>query len=129
MTQHLSDAATETVTESLTQALGGGPATWLWLFLLALAIASVARVLRDRARRRLRLEAIEPQEGGMLSGQFIIGTQWHPEFGASKMSERIVSQVVDHARQFAQAQQQEASPRPSMAAQFRQRSAPQQLAL
>ncbi len=61
MTQHLSDAATETVTESLTQALGGGPATWLWLFLVALAAASIARMVRERGQRRARLEALEGQ--------------------------------------------------------------------
>ncbi|MCB9618925.1 MAG: hypothetical protein H6721_16590 [Sandaracinus sp.] len=61
MTQHLSDAATDTVTESLAEAIGGGPATWLWLFLLTLAVVAIARVFRERARRREKLAALERQ--------------------------------------------------------------------
>lgn len=49
------------------------------------------------------IEAIEPAANGPLSGQFILGVQWHPEFGASPLGARIMSQVVEHARAFGMA--------------------------
>ena len=57
--QHLSDAATETVTESLLDAFAGGRARVLWLFLFALFVAIVARAWRERMRRKERVIAIE----------------------------------------------------------------------
>lgn len=57
--QHLSDAATETVTESLLDAFAGGRARLLWLFLLLLFAAIGARAWRERRRRLERARELE----------------------------------------------------------------------
>lgn len=57
--QHLSDAATETVTESLLDAFAGGRARLLWLFLLLLFVAIGARAWRERRRRLERARELE----------------------------------------------------------------------
>lgn len=54
------------------------------------------------------IEAIEPVANGPLSGQFILGVQWHPEFGASPMGERIMRNVVAAAKDYAREQDQSA---------------------
>ena len=57
--QHLSDAATETVTESLLDAFAGGRARLLWLFLLLLFAVIGARAWRERRRRLERARELE----------------------------------------------------------------------
>jgi len=57
--QHLSDAATETLTESLLDAFAGGRARLLWLFLLLLFTAIGARAWRERRRRLERVRELE----------------------------------------------------------------------
>ncbi|MDE3015488.1 MAG: gamma-glutamyl-gamma-aminobutyrate hydrolase family protein [Pseudomonadota bacterium] len=48
-------------------------------------------------------EAIESDPDGDYAGQCIMGVQWHPEFGASSLGERIVRHIVASARQFSRA--------------------------
>ena len=46
-------------------------------------------------------EAIEPDPEGKFAKQFILGVQWHPEFGASSLGQHIVQHVIVAARKFA----------------------------
>lgn len=39
-------------------------------------------------------EAIEPDPQGPYASQFLLGVQWHPEFGASSLGERIIQHMV-----------------------------------
>lgn len=48
-------------------------------------------------------EAIESDPDGQYAGQCILGVQWHPEFGASSLGERIVRHIAQAARQFSRA--------------------------
>lgn len=45
--------------------------------------------------------AVESDPEGAYANQFILGVQWHPEFGASSLGERIVARLVAHACRFA----------------------------
>jgi len=45
-------------------------------------------------------EAIETDPDGAYAGQFILGVQWHPEFGASSLGQKIVQNLITAARQF-----------------------------
>jgi putative glutamine amidotransferase len=47
------------------------------------------------------IEAIEPEPHGPFGQQFLIGVQWHPEFGASPLGPKIVQHLVEAARQYA----------------------------
>ncbi|MDE3059953.1 MAG: gamma-glutamyl-gamma-aminobutyrate hydrolase family protein [Pseudomonadota bacterium] len=76
------------------------------------AVDQVAPGLRvsamtDSVRRRdgtygYLTEAVEADPGGPYGKQFILGVQWHPEFGASTLGERIVRQLLAAARDFSQ---------------------------
>ena len=45
-------------------------------------------------------EAIEADPEGRFSGQFLLGVQWHPEFGASDIGERIIRHITQAALTF-----------------------------
>lgn len=46
------------------------------------------------------IEAIEPHPRGIYAGQFILGVQWHPEFGASELGPRIARRMIEEAKLF-----------------------------
>src|SRR5690606_34190181 len=37
---------------------------------------------------------------GPYKDQFLMGVQWHPEFGASPLAPKLVQSVIDHAVQY-----------------------------
>jgi len=43
-------------------------------------------------------EAIESDPDGLYRSQFILGVQWHPEFGASSLGQRIVQHLIKAAQ-------------------------------
>jgi putative glutamine amidotransferase len=47
------------------------------------------------------IEAIEPRAGSQYSNQYVLGVQFHPEFGTSALGEKIVQGLTDAARAFA----------------------------
>lgn len=47
------------------------------------------------------VEAIEPKQGSRYEGQFVMGVQWHPEFGASPLSPKLVGTLVENAKDYA----------------------------
>jgi len=46
-------------------------------------------------------EAVEADPDGPFAGQFVLGVQWHPEFGASSLGQRIVQHLIIAAGEFA----------------------------
>ena len=48
------------------------------------------------------VEAIEPKAGSKYDGQFVMGVQWHPEFGASEFGPKLAAQLTQAAAQYAQ---------------------------
>jgi len=46
------------------------------------------------------IEAIEPRAGGRYADQFVLGVQWHPEFGASELGARLAAAIVGEALRF-----------------------------
>ncbi|MBV8939783.1 MAG: gamma-glutamyl-gamma-aminobutyrate hydrolase family protein [Alphaproteobacteria bacterium] len=50
------------------------------------------------------IEAIEADPAGPFGNQFLLGVQWHPEFGASELGPRIVQAAVDAGQYYAQSQ-------------------------
>lgn len=46
------------------------------------------------------IEAIEATPHGPYGNQFLIGTQWHPEFGASGLGRELVKNFVKHATNY-----------------------------
>lgn len=46
------------------------------------------------------IEAIEPHPRGIYAGQFVLGVQWHPEFGASELGPRLARRMVEEAKLF-----------------------------
>jgi len=70
--------------------------------LRACAFAEDKVKLKDGSTGQL-IEAIEAAPGGVLDGQFVLGVQWHPEFGASQLGIKIAHQLTSAAQQFAQA--------------------------
>lgn len=46
------------------------------------------------------IEAIEPTPHGPYGRQFLIGTQWHPEFGASDIGRELIKNFIQHAQKF-----------------------------
>jgi putative glutamine amidotransferase len=49
----------------------------------------------------LLVEAIEADPKGKFGGQFLMGVQWHPEFGASPLGEKIAQHVAAAAQNYA----------------------------
>lgn len=49
------------------------------------------------------IEAFEADPNGKFGKQFLLGVQWHPEFGASPLGEKIAERVTTEAHAFAQA--------------------------
>ncbi|NBX03070.1 MAG: hypothetical protein EBR02_03195 [Alphaproteobacteria bacterium] len=47
------------------------------------------------------IKGIEADPSGIYGEQFILGVQWHPEFGASPIGARITEHLVQHAKEFA----------------------------
>ncbi len=48
-------------------------------------------------------EAIEADPNGPYGKQFLVGVQWHPEFGASDFSTKLIKAFTEHSREYAQA--------------------------
>jgi putative glutamine amidotransferase len=46
------------------------------------------------------IKAVEADSQGIYARQFVLGLQWHPEFGASELGSRIIQQLVYEAHQF-----------------------------
>lgn len=44
------------------------------------------------------VEAIEADPQGKFGGQFVMGVQWHPEFGASDLSANLIKHLAEQAR-------------------------------
>lgn len=63
----------------------------------------------DGSKKRLA-EAIEADPNGMFKDQFVMGVQWHPEFGASELAPRIIGTLVEKGRGFAKANGREHLP-------------------
>jgi putative glutamine amidotransferase len=43
-------------------------------------------------------KGFETDPTGVLQDQYIMGVQWHPEFGASDASTKVIADVVNHAK-------------------------------
>jgi putative glutamine amidotransferase len=56
------------------------------------------------------VEAVEADPNGRFGNQFVMGVQWHPEFGASPLGEKIATHLVGEARQFAITNQRQHAP-------------------
>lgn len=56
----------------------------------------------DGTKQRL-VEGVEADPNGPYANQFLVGVQWHPEFGASPLGPQLAAQVVGQAQQYAQA--------------------------
>jgi len=50
---------------------------------------------------KILVEAIEADPQGKYGQQFVLGVQWHPEFGASPLGPLLAKRVVNEARSFA----------------------------
>ena len=48
------------------------------------------------------VEAIEADPNGPFKDQFILGVQWHPEFGASELGAKIATRLTTEAQHYAQ---------------------------
>ncbi|NBX04188.1 MAG: gamma-glutamyl-gamma-aminobutyrate hydrolase family protein [Alphaproteobacteria bacterium] len=46
------------------------------------------------------IEAIEPARGSKYDGQFVVGVQWHPEFGASDFGPKLAASFTTAAAQY-----------------------------
>lgn len=46
------------------------------------------------------VEGIEADPNGKFGGQFVMGVQWHPEFGASDLSIKLINQLAAQAREY-----------------------------
>jgi putative glutamine amidotransferase len=57
--------------------------------------------IENGAKHRL-IEAVEADPEGPFKDQFVLGVQWHPEFGASPLGPQIARRVVKEAETFAQ---------------------------
>lgn len=66
-----------------------------------LRVSAVTDTVRMRDGRFGYLpEAIEPDPEGPYRNQFLLGVQWHPEFGASSLGEQIVKHLLQAAQQY-----------------------------
>lgn len=66
-----------------------------------LRICSISDVeFKDGSSAHL-VEAIEATPGGPYAQQFLLGVQWHPEFSASFLGERIIKHLILAAQDFA----------------------------
>lgn len=54
------------------------------------------------------IEGIEADPNGTYRDQFIMGIQWHPEFGASPLAPKIIQSVVEQAKIYATSHPREA---------------------
>jgi putative glutamine amidotransferase len=61
----------------------------------------------DKIGEGLRLNAVakdgtakgfEADPAGIFRDKYIVGVQWHPEFGASEASTKIIGDLVEHAK-------------------------------
>jgi len=67
----------------------------------SLHVCAVTDTVRLKSGRMGYLaEAIETDPEGKLAGQFILGVQWHPEFGASSLGQKIVQHMIVAAQEF-----------------------------
>lgn len=67
------------------------------------AVNTVHKEFRVAARSEDGIiEAIEPKTEGRYADQFVLGVQWHPEFGASELGPKIAAHLVEEARAYAQ---------------------------
>ena len=55
-------------------------------------------------------EAIEPKTGSKYDGQFVVGVQWHPEFGASDFGAKLATQVTLASSEFSKDKEMGQSP-------------------
>ena len=56
------------------------------------------------------IEAIEPKADGQYGGQFVMGIQWHPEFGTSDIGPKLATHVMEEAKAYAKSQQAARTP-------------------
>lgn len=84
-----------------TQAASPNPAPAIW------AENSLHHQAAERIRKGFRIsarnidgvvEAIEPEPTGPYGGQFALGVQWHPEYGASPLTRGIFEAFLDAAK-------------------------------
>jgi len=54
------------------------------------------------------VEAIEPKQGSRYENQFVMGVQWHPEFGASDFGPSLASRLTQEAAAYAASKQVDA---------------------
>lgn len=78
------------------------------------AVDKVGKGLRAAARAEDKLpngerlvEAIEADPNGPFGNQFVVATQWHPEFGASSLGAKLADNVANAAYEFALAHKRE----------------------
>ncbi len=68
------------------------------------AVQDVGKGLRVNAMAEDgTIEGIESDPHGLLPSHYIMGVQWHPEFGASPASAAVINDLVTHARNHVQA--------------------------
>lgn len=67
---------------------------------LRVAAQSVEPPIEGQKSRSV-VQAIEADPAGPYANQFVMGVQWHPEFGASALAPKLVGAVVGEAKQFA----------------------------
>ncbi len=53
------------------------------------------------------IEGIEPAPGSRYANQFVMGIQWHPEFGASELGPKIADNFAQAAQAYAQNKEQQ----------------------
>jgi putative glutamine amidotransferase len=58
--------------------------------------------LPDGKKEKL-IEAIEADPNGKFGKQFVLGVQWHPEYGASPLAPKIAQRLTQEAQKFAAA--------------------------
>lgn len=63
--------------------------------------ASAYSIEVDKPNVRI-VEAIEASPDGPYGGQFAVGVQWHPEFGASRLSAQLLNRFTGEAQAYAQ---------------------------
>ncbi len=63
---------------------------------------SAASIEPERSDVRI-VEAIEADPNGKFKDQFLMGVQWHPEFGASDLSPKLLKHFTNKAREYGKA--------------------------